>query len=79
MFTCGDCHAICEGREKHPEAQACEMFDGAEDVAAPETPDPLLATRQWVESIDVRLYELERRFSTVISAIVRASGPEEER
>ena len=84
MLTCEDCYTICEGREQHPQFPACDEFDGQEEEAVPEEPQfvtlkqhrDLLAA---VVLMNQELVELYRRFDTIVSAVVRAAGQEEER
>lgn len=91
MFICGDCYALCEGREKHPNATACDEFDGQEeeevqtDVYGDEV-YTLKDAQDEIESLTSycigqhdRIMELERRLNTIIAAVIKASGPEEER
>lgn len=88
MLTCEDCYAVCEGQDKHPNALACDEFDGLESEV---DEDRMGNERLYEMSNDMRdLYgavailsasiaELERKFDTIIAAVVKASGPEEER
>jgi hypothetical protein len=84
MMTCGDCYVVCEGHEKHPDAIACDEFDGQEEEAYIPEPKPVTET-QYKDMMDVivglnaRFVEHERRFNTIIAAIMKAAGPEEER
>jgi hypothetical protein len=83
MFVCADCWAVCEGKEKHPESPACDEFDGQEDEVVvdtlPVTYDHIVSLQEAVINLSTRLLEQERKFNTIIAAIVKASGAEEER
>lgn len=90
MFTCEDCYAVCEGKEKHPYAQACDEYDGQEEEVAQDVYGDEVYVLHDAER-DVRMLfgicallrervdEMERKFDTIIAAIVKAAGPEEER
>lgn len=91
MFTCEECYAVCEGQEKHPFAQACDDYDGAEEEVSvdpyngqdiPTIFELKNDTRDLYGALAIlasEVAELQRKFDTIIAAVVKAAGPEEER
>ena len=83
MFVCADCFTICEGQEQHPNNPACDEFDGLEqEESVVEEDKTALDIRDLygaVVLLSAEVVELQRKFDTIIAAIVKAAGPEEER
>lgn len=91
MFVCADCYTECEGHEKHPQAAACDEFDGQEEenvqqdvygddvYTLKDAQDEIESLTSYCIGQHDRIMELERKFDTIISAVIKASSPEEER
>jgi hypothetical protein len=82
MFVCKDCYAECEGQEQHPHNPACDDYDGLETEVVVETDQTALDIRDLYGALAImasEVAELQRKFDTIIAAVVKAAGPEEER
>lgn len=88
MYTCGECAEFdCEGHERNPQAIACDDFT-LDEIEEPLTEDQKKLAEV---ALDVRnlygtlaivsaeLGDLQRKFDTVVSAIVKATSTEEDR
>lgn len=86
MFTCADCKEI-DCVQAGSDQNACDSFNGEEpmdektwgnsvDDALQGQISDLYAA---VAILSTSIAELERKFNTIVAAVVKASGPEEER
>lgn len=89
MFTCADCKEI-DCVQAGSDQNACDSFNGEEPVSTVDVYGDEVYTlkdaQDEIESLTSycigqhdRIVELERKFNTIIAAVVKASGPEEER
>jgi hypothetical protein len=91
MYICAECAEYdCEGHTDHPQAIACDVFtlDEIEEVTEERSAVALTIDEHTVDIrnlygtiaiLSASIAELERKFDTIISAIVKASSPEEDR
>lgn len=81
MFTCGDCKVPDCQQENTPEAPQCDEFDSREPESAPAKPyqPNIHDVMDMCIGVHEEVMELQRRFDTVIAAIVKATSPEEDR
>lgn len=83
MLLCKDCYTVCEGQEQHPNNPACDEFDGLEqEEEVMEENQTALDIRDLYGALAIlsaEVAELRRQFETILSAVIRAAGPDEER
>lgn len=87
MLTCADCKEI-DCIDIGSDRNACDNFNSEEEVVADKTWGNAVLDNLQQQIDDLKgmcsaqhmlLTEMQRKFDTIIAAVVRASGPEEER
>lgn len=89
MFICADCKEV-DCAQVGSDQNACDNFTGEEDVTTldvygdevytiKEAREEIDKLRDYARGVHAIVLEQQRRMDTIIAAIVKAAGPEEER